>query len=261
VARGASTALDRFEGRSSLKTWIFRILTNIAKTPGRWRERAHAAVFSGAAGTRGAACPRRPVDRGPLPRPPSTPRWPGHWVVKPMAWPEESAGRRPENARLAWPRAIRGAAGPRRRAVISLRDHRRLVRAKRSVNASRTWSETNQRVLLHPRPCKGAGKRWTRTWSRHDRPFSKQLSCQEFVELGVTDYLEGALLARGPRLRFEGHHRPLHRVARAYSRADSGETDRAHPARAERPRVALGPEAEGATLPRRLSATGRLSLG
>jgi RNA polymerase sigma-70 factor, ECF subfamily len=24
--------LDRFEGRSSLKTWIFRILTNIAKT-------------------------------------------------------------------------------------------------------------------------------------------------------------------------------------------------------------------------------------
>ena len=27
--------LDRFEGRSSLKTWIFRILTNIAKTRGQ----------------------------------------------------------------------------------------------------------------------------------------------------------------------------------------------------------------------------------
>src|SRR2546426_12121084 len=27
--------IDRFEGRSSLKTWIFRILTNIAKTRGQ----------------------------------------------------------------------------------------------------------------------------------------------------------------------------------------------------------------------------------
>src|SRR5215218_719406 len=26
--------LDRFEGRSSLKTWVFRILTNLAKTRG-----------------------------------------------------------------------------------------------------------------------------------------------------------------------------------------------------------------------------------
>ena len=32
--------IDRFEGRSSLKTWIFRILTNRAKTRGM-RERSH----------------------------------------------------------------------------------------------------------------------------------------------------------------------------------------------------------------------------
>src|ERR671935_2326539 len=29
---GVLNGLDRFEGRSSLRTWIFRILTNIAKT-------------------------------------------------------------------------------------------------------------------------------------------------------------------------------------------------------------------------------------
>jgi len=31
---GVLNGLDRFEGRSSLKTWIFRILTNRAKTRG-----------------------------------------------------------------------------------------------------------------------------------------------------------------------------------------------------------------------------------
>src|SRR5690242_9106028 len=31
---GVLRGLDRFEGRSSLKTWIFRILTNRAKTRG-----------------------------------------------------------------------------------------------------------------------------------------------------------------------------------------------------------------------------------
>src|ERR671937_2616113 len=32
---GVLNGIDRFEGRSSLKTWIFRILTNIAKTRGQ----------------------------------------------------------------------------------------------------------------------------------------------------------------------------------------------------------------------------------
>src|SRR5207247_9698523 len=32
---GVLNGLDRFEGRSSLRTWIFRILTNIAKTRGQ----------------------------------------------------------------------------------------------------------------------------------------------------------------------------------------------------------------------------------
>ncbi|HEY5860074.1 MAG TPA: sigma-70 family RNA polymerase sigma factor, partial [Actinomycetota bacterium] len=32
---GVLKGLDRFEGRSSLRTWIFRIVTNIAKTRGQ----------------------------------------------------------------------------------------------------------------------------------------------------------------------------------------------------------------------------------
>ena len=32
---GVLRGLDRFQGRSSLRTWIFRILTNIAKTRGQ----------------------------------------------------------------------------------------------------------------------------------------------------------------------------------------------------------------------------------
>jgi len=45
---GVLNGIDRFEGRSSLKTWIFRILTNIAKTRGE-RER-RSVPFSSAAG-------------------------------------------------------------------------------------------------------------------------------------------------------------------------------------------------------------------
>src|SRR5437867_11814078 len=45
---GVLNGIDRFEGRSSLKTWIFRILTNTAKTRGE-RERP-TIPFSSAAG-------------------------------------------------------------------------------------------------------------------------------------------------------------------------------------------------------------------
>jgi RNA polymerase sigma-70 factor (ECF subfamily) len=41
---GVLNGLHRFEGRSSLKTWIFRILTNIAKTRGAREQRS--AAFS-----------------------------------------------------------------------------------------------------------------------------------------------------------------------------------------------------------------------
>src|ERR1700704_6002256 len=69
---GVLNGIDRFEGRSSLKTWVFRILTNIAKTRGEREGRS--IPFSSFA----------PLDDGPTVDPdrfyaPGTPG-DGHWL-------------------------------------------------------------------------------------------------------------------------------------------------------------------------------------
>src|SRR5205085_5908197 len=75
---------DRFEGRSSLKTWILRILTNIAKTRGQREGRT--VPFS--ALERPDTVPEAAVDPDRF-LPPDHERWPGHWASKPEPWPEE----------------------------------------------------------------------------------------------------------------------------------------------------------------------------
>ena len=77
--------IGRFEGRASLKTWIFRILTNIAKTRGEREGRS--VPFSSVGGRDGdgeaAVDPDRFLDAG---------RWAGHWTSAPSRWsdlPEE----------------------------------------------------------------------------------------------------------------------------------------------------------------------------
>ena len=126
--------IDRFEGRSSLKTWIFRILTNRAKTRGIREGRS--LPFSSLE----ADGPSVEADRfhgdGHA--------WPGHWAAQPAGFPEERllAG----EAREVIERAIE-ALPPTQRAVISLRDIEGWS-AEEVCNAL-TLSETNQRVLLH----------------------------------------------------------------------------------------------------------------
>ena len=108
-----------FEGRSSLKTWIFRILTNIAKT--RAVRDGRTLPFS--ALQEPGRVPEAAVDADRF-LDSEHPRWPGHWAVKPVAWPEERAGRGRD------PRAAgggdRGAAGHAARRHLVAR-HRRLV--------------------------------------------------------------------------------------------------------------------------------------
>jgi RNA polymerase sigma-70 factor (ECF subfamily) len=136
---GVLNGIDRFEARSSLKTWIFRILTNIAKTRAQ-RE--------------GRTLPFSALDRpGTVPEPavgperflpPDHEHWPGHWSARPEPWPEDRL--LAAEARSLVEEAI-DALPPAQRAVISLRDIEGWS-SDETCNAL-GLTETNQRVLLH----------------------------------------------------------------------------------------------------------------
>jgi RNA polymerase sigma-70 factor, ECF subfamily len=127
------TGLERFEGRSSLKTWLFRILTNKAKTRGQRESRIRPFSSFAADGDEGDTA----VDVDRFARD-------GHWVAPPRGVPEERllAG----ETRRVVEEAI-AALPPNQRAVITLRDVEGLS-AGEACNVL-GLSETNQRVLLH----------------------------------------------------------------------------------------------------------------
>lgn len=132
------TGLRSFEGRSSLKTWIFAILTNKAKTRGRREQRS--VSFS-------ALMPPDSTDDEPaVDRARFTSR--GMWTAPPDPWGDNT----PENlllrqeARLQIEKAI-AELPPRQRAVVTLRDIEGLDAAE--VCNLLDLSEMNQRVLLH----------------------------------------------------------------------------------------------------------------
>lgn len=130
--------IDRFEGRSSLKTWIFTILTNRAKTRAQ-RER-RTIPFSALQPDR---VPEPALDPDRF-RGPDDPRWPGHWASPPQAWPEDRVLAHETREKLA--EAIE-LLPPSQRAVISLRDLEGW--SPEEVCNALSISETNQRVLLH----------------------------------------------------------------------------------------------------------------
>src|SRR2546429_1422481 len=136
---GVLNGIDRFEGRSSLKTWIFRILANIAKTRGA-RER-RSVPFSSAA--RAAADePSVDPDRF-LPAGDERAR---AWTLGPVPWPG------PEESLLSGETldvilAAIDKLPPAQREVITLRDVDGW--SSEEVRNALEISETNQRVLLH----------------------------------------------------------------------------------------------------------------
>lgn len=132
--------LDRFEGRSSLRTWIFRILTNLAKTRGMREKRI--TPFSALDVQHESADPTVPPESffG------SGHRWAGHWSTPVRSWdvPEE----RLLSAELG--SVIRRALDqlpPAQRAVVVLRDCQSF--SSREVRELLDLSESNERVLLH----------------------------------------------------------------------------------------------------------------
>jgi len=134
--------IDRFEGRSSLKTWIFRILANTAKT--RAVREGRTIPLSALQNPGGVPEPALPPERF---RDPEDPRWPGHWSSPPPAW-DELPERRFETLETRGKlQAAIEALPSAQRAVISLRDIEGW--GSEEVCNALGVSESNQRVLLH----------------------------------------------------------------------------------------------------------------
>jgi RNA polymerase sigma-70 factor, ECF subfamily len=132
------TGIGRFEGRSSLKTWLFRILTNTAKT--RAVREGRSVPFSSLVGDEDE--PTVDPDRflGP------EERFPGHWSAPPSSWsaPEE---RLVAAETLDVIRAAIDELSPAQALVITMRDIDGL--SSEEVCNALDITETNQRVLLH----------------------------------------------------------------------------------------------------------------
>ena len=140
---GVLQGIDRFAGRSSLRTWLFRILTNQAKRRGQREARSMPfAAFSARADTDYAE-PAVPPERFL----PAGDEWAGHWVNYPQNWREapEAVFLAHETCALVQ-RAI-DALPLKQRLVITLRDVEGFPSAE--VCHALAISETNQRVLLH----------------------------------------------------------------------------------------------------------------
>lgn len=131
--------IGKFEGRSALRTWVYRILINTAKRRGK-RESYTVPVSS--------LGPTVDPERFQGPDEP----FPGHWREFPAPWPQLSASPSPEQEALAGEVQAQVAAAlallpERQRMVITLRD----VEGYDSdeVCSILDISAGNQRVLLH----------------------------------------------------------------------------------------------------------------
>ena len=139
---GVIKGIDRFEGRSSFKTWLFRILANTAKTRGEQEGRT--VPFSALAGAElGADEPS--VD--PEHFLPHGDRWAGHWSSAPIRFGDLPEERLLADETMAVTRAAIAVLPDAQRAVITMRDLVGL--AAEEVCEALDISEGNQRVLLH----------------------------------------------------------------------------------------------------------------
>ena len=140
---GVLQGLGRFEARSSLKTWIFRILTNRAKTRGQREGRSIPFSSHEDEGDDRDALGVEPERF----LPPDHNTWPGHWAAPPSSWddlPESRLIARETHDQLA---AAIEALPAGQRTVIVLRDVEGWVADEACQLLGIT--ETNQRVLLH----------------------------------------------------------------------------------------------------------------
>ena len=140
---GVLQGIHQFEGRASLKTWIFRILMNRAKTHALREGRSIPfSALAEAGGEEGEPTvdPERFL-------PPDHPKGPGHWVSFPQSWediPEDRLLSLETQERI---RQATQALSPNQREVITLRDIEGWTSDE--VCNFLNISQANQRVLLH----------------------------------------------------------------------------------------------------------------
>ena len=136
---GVLKGIDRFEGRSSLRTWILRILVNTAKTRGAREARTVPFASLAPEGDEQAVEPER--FRG------ADDPFPGHWRAYPGNWqrlPDEAlADRETLDVVLATIHRL----PPPQRIVITMRDIQGCD--SEEVCEALALTEGNQRVLLH----------------------------------------------------------------------------------------------------------------
>src|SRR5205807_2368274 len=136
------TGIGRFEGRSSVKTWVFKILTNQAKTRALRERRTipFSAIEARDTGDEPAVDPARFLSA-------SHPEWPGNWATAPQPWSMGPEGTALDRETLQVLRRALEDLPRAQRVVVGLRDVHGWPSA--DVCAALDLSEANQRVLLH----------------------------------------------------------------------------------------------------------------
>lgn len=135
---GVIRGIDRFEGRAALRTWIFRIVANLARTRGqRERRMIPTNVYEE------LADPTPPVPARRFRGPPGR----GEWSQPPTPWRDQPEERAVALDMLVSVATIADELPSTQRRVFVLRDIEGWSSAE--VCALLDLSEVNQRVLLH----------------------------------------------------------------------------------------------------------------
>jgi RNA polymerase sigma-70 factor (ECF subfamily) len=133
-------SLSRFEGRSSIKTWLFRTLLNCARNRRRAEVRSvpFCALFDPTGSSEPAVDEARFQTQGP---------WAGNWAVPPRSFGEDGEGQLLRGELRALIASAVELLPPAQREVITLRD----IAGFSAEEAAEVLnvSEANQRVLLH----------------------------------------------------------------------------------------------------------------
>ena len=134
--------IDGFEGRSSFKTWLFRILTNRAKTRAATEGRS---VLFTALSDDELADAEPSVEGGRFHG--AAERWADHWTSSPERWSERPEASLLSHETIAIIQQATASLPPAQRIVVTLRDI--VGWDADEVCEVLGITATNQRVLLH----------------------------------------------------------------------------------------------------------------